>query len=257
MALCSLAKIQLLRKFSFKGLICSGLKFLMKANLSIENLNEFHILLQNFLYATTLLMLRFILRPWAMYAISPNRRASDPHSDIPWGNSLCIFSIDFFFSPSGNVLFFILLTKFSNPVPSMISNGSITFPLDFDILFPSESHTIGWRRISLNGSLSVSHNDIMTILATQKNNISWPVYKTELGKKALKSGCSSFGHLTGEKGNSPELNHVSSTSWSCSISIYSWVRLSLCWAFSNAYCLFLAAIQFYVFKGSGLWSPFL
>jgi len=52
----------------------------------------------------------------------------------------------------------------------------------------------------------------MTILATQKNNISCPVSKTVLGKKALKSSVSSFGHPKGENGNKADENQVSNTS---------------------------------------------
>jgi len=46
----------------------------------------------------------------------------------------------------------------------------------------------------LKGNFSKSNSDIKTILATQKKRISAPVSKMELGKKALKSGFSSFGH---------------------------------------------------------------
>jgi len=88
----------------------------------------------------------------------------------------------------------------------------MTFPLDFDILFPYESQTNGWSKTYLKGIFPVSQRDIITILATQKNNISCPVYKIWFGKNVLKSGCSASGHFKGENGNSPELNHVSNTS---------------------------------------------
>ena len=52
----------------------------------------------------------------------------------------------------------------------------------------------------------------MTILATQKNNISYPVSKTEFGKKVLKSKESVFGQSKQENGNNALLNHVSNTS---------------------------------------------
>ena len=45
--------------------------------------------------------------------------------------------------PLGKLLFLIFDIRFSSEVPSITSKGSITFPLDFDILFPSESQTKG------------------------------------------------------------------------------------------------------------------
>lgn len=88
-------------------------------------------------------------------------------------------------SPLAKLLFLTLVIKLSNEVPSIIYNGSMTLPLDFDILFPYESQTIGCNNTYLKGTLSVSQSDIITILATQKNKISCPVYKIEFGKKAL------------------------------------------------------------------------
>lgn len=65
-ALLSLARIQVFRKFCLSGsrLLASG--WGRQLNLSIENLKEFHILLQNFLKATILLMLRLIDRDCTM-----------------------------------------------------------------------------------------------------------------------------------------------------------------------------------------------
>jgi len=54
----------------------------------------------------------------------------------------------------------------------MTSKGSITLPLDLDILPPASSHTIGCKKTYLKGNLSVSSRDIITIRATQKNKIS-------------------------------------------------------------------------------------
>ncbi len=159
--------------------------FLIKTNLSIANLNEFHILLQNFLYAMILFMLRLMLVPWTMYANKPNLKASEPHSEIPCGNSCFNFLTEVSCYPFDKLLSLIFLIKLSRLVPSMIYKGSITLPLVLDILFPSLSQTIGWSKTSLKGALSVSQNDIMTILATQKNKISLPVYNIWFGKKAL------------------------------------------------------------------------
>ncbi len=58
----------------------------MNINLSIINLNEFQILLPNFLYPTILLTSKLILLPCAIYANKPNLKASDPHYEIPCGN---------------------------------------------------------------------------------------------------------------------------------------------------------------------------
>ena len=159
-------------------------------------------------------MLRLILLLWTIYSNNPNLRASDPHSEIPSLNYFLSLSIDLFCSALGKLLFLTFDTKFYRDVPSIIYNGSITFPLDFDILLPSESHTKGWSNTSLKGNYFTSQRDIITILATQKNRISWPVSKIEFGKNYLKSLCYLFGHFRGEKGKSPELNQVSNTSGS-------------------------------------------
>mmetsp|Transcript_29874 Transcript_29874/g.114682 ORF Transcript_29874/g.114682 Transcript_29874/m.114682 type:complete len:231 (-) Transcript_29874:1252-1944(-) len=55
----------------------------------------------------------------------------------------------------------------------------------------------------------------MTILATQKNKMSWPVSNRVVGKKPSRSFVSS-GQPKTEKGKSPEENQVSNTSSSCS-----------------------------------------
>jgi hypothetical protein len=57
----------------------------------------------------------------------------------------------------------------------------------------------------------VSSKDIITILATQKNKISYPVSSNYPGKNDFKSAVC-FGQPMVAKGNKPELNHVSKTS---------------------------------------------
>lgn len=108
--------------------------------------------------------------------------------------------------------YFSFLTKFSSGVPSITSSGSMTFPLVLDIFSPFLSHTIGCRKTVLNGNFPVSHRLIITILATQKNRMSCPVYKMLFGKNCLKSGWVSSGQLKTENGKRPELNQVSRTS---------------------------------------------
>ena len=55
----------------------------------------------------------------------------------------------------------------------------------------------------------------MTMRATQKNKMSWPVSSRLPGKKAWKSSASSLGQPMVEKGKRPEENQVSRTSGSC------------------------------------------
>src|SRR5258708_39851856 len=55
----------------------------------------------------------------------------------------------------------------------------------------------------------------MIIRATQKNRMSYPVISRLVGEYVLKSSVFS-GQPSVEKGHSPELNHVSRTSESCS-----------------------------------------
>lgn len=107
-----------------------------------------------------------------MYDKRPNLNASDPHYDIPCGNSCFSFFTDLSCYPFGKLLSLILFINTYKLVPSITYKGSITLPLDFDILLPSESQTSGCKRTSVNGSFPVNHNDIITILATQKNKIS-------------------------------------------------------------------------------------
>lgn len=95
----------------------------------------------------------------------------------------------------------------------MQSSGSITFPFDLDIFSPFESRTIACMYTSLKGSLSCNSRLNMTIRATQKKRISYPVSRTDPGKKFYRSAVFS-GHPKELNGNRPELNHVSVTSGS-------------------------------------------
>ena len=173
----------------------------------------FHSLLQNSLYPTTCLTSRLI-ELYTMYARRVKRKASVPQGGIPSGNFAdCKFKARFF-SFSGKFEFANLSSKVYSVHPSVTSRGSITFPFDLDIFYPSSSRTIGWRKTVWNGSLSVKLRDIITIRATQKNRISPPVSSKSPGKKAFISFVSS-GQPIVEIGKNPEENQVSSTSSSC------------------------------------------
>ena len=72
----------------------------------MTNLNDCQILLQNYLYPIILLTSmntiikkpKLMFRPYYVYAISPNLRASLPHSGIPSGNSNSLSLIELFCS---------------------------------------------------------------------------------------------------------------------------------------------------------------
>lgn len=144
----------------------------MNSSLGLTNLQLCQILLQNCLKEIILLMFKLILLLCTIYESKPNLRASEPHTGIPSANSCFSLRIDASCSPLGRLLLLTLLIRLQSCVPSIISSGSITLPLDLDILLPSESHTSGCKRTSLKGNLSVSQRDIITILATQKKSIS-------------------------------------------------------------------------------------
>ena len=144
----------------------------------------------------------------------PKRRASDPHSGIPSGNSFSFCFRVLSISSQGRFPSRTLDLRFSRVVPSMISTGSITFPRLLDIFFPSLSLMIGCKNTVLKGSVSMSQQENITIRATQKNRISHPVSRIVLGKNALRSNVYSLGHPRVENGNRPEENHVSRTSLS-------------------------------------------
>ena len=66
-------------------------------------------------------------------------------------------------------------------MPSMTWRGSMTLPRDLDILRPCASRTMAWRYTCLKGTLPVSFMPIMTMRATQKNMMSWPVSSSAVG----------------------------------------------------------------------------
>ena len=106
-------------------------------------------------------------------------------------------------------------TRVSRSMPSMISSGSSTLPLDLDIFCPLASLTRPCMYTSLNGtcpSINLTPNIIMR--ATQKNIMSKPVTRTLVGYQVFKASVCS-GQPSVENGQRPEENHVSSTSSSC------------------------------------------
>mmetsp|Transcript_6419 Transcript_6419/g.15541 ORF Transcript_6419/g.15541 Transcript_6419/m.15541 type:complete len:203 (+) Transcript_6419:749-1357(+) len=151
-------------------------------------------------------------RPWDVYAHSANRRASVPHCGIPSGKSRFWPSLAFEISLSSRFPDSSRFWSASRVMPSMTSRGSMTFPRDLDILRPWASRTMACRNTCENGTSPHSSMPIMTIRATQKKRMSEPVSRSVLGKNALKSAWLLSGHPTVENGNSPEENHVSSTS---------------------------------------------
>lgn len=65
--------------------------------------------------------------------------------------------------------------RLSAPYSATVSRGSTTLPFVFDILLPSAARTSPCRYMTENGLLSVSSIPSMTILATQKKRMSYPV----------------------------------------------------------------------------------
>ena len=63
----------------------------------------------------------------------------------------------------------------------MISMGSTTLPSDLDILRPYLSRTMACKYTVRKGSLPVSVRPSMTMRATQKKRMSWPVSRMVLG----------------------------------------------------------------------------
>ncbi len=136
---------------------------------------------------------------------------------MPFGNSLRVrFSI--FSASCGRIRPKVrLATSDSKSMPSMMSKGSSTLPLDLDIFWPSASRTKPWTYTVLNGICGEPSGCltkcmvIITIRATQKKMMSKPVTKTLVGWKVLSSGVCA-GQPRVEKVHSPEENQVSSTS---------------------------------------------
>ncbi len=114
-----------------------------------------------------------------------NLNGSAPHLGIPFANYSDFAFIDFNFSSSGKKEFRILDKIVLRSHPSIISIGSITFPFDLLIFSEFSSLTILWRITFSKGSLSVKSRENITILATQKNKISYPVSRTLLGNNVL------------------------------------------------------------------------
>ena len=71
--------------------------------------------------------------------------------------------------------------KLSAPYSSITSIGSTPLPNVFDIFLPWLSRTIPCINTSLNGFSFIAYNPENTILATQKNIISYPVTNTFVG----------------------------------------------------------------------------
>ena len=105
----------------------------------------------------------------------------------------------------------------SAPWLAMMSNGSTPFPMLLDIFRPCPSITSAWMNTSVNGrSPSRKYRLNITIRDTHSVMISRAVHKAFEGLNASNNSDSSSGHPIVEIGHSAELNHVSSTSGSCS-----------------------------------------
>ena len=102
----------------------------------------------------------------------------------------------------------------SQPYLSIMASGSMTLPVDLDILRPEASRTRACRYTSLNGTSPIKWMPIIIMRATQKNRMSKPVTSTEVGYQRRRSLVSS-GQPMVEKGHRADENHVSSTSSSC------------------------------------------
>ena len=80
-------------------------------------------------------------RPWVASAAKVKRSASAPVAAMPSGNSLRV-ARSIFSAICGCIRPLVrLATSSSMPMPSMMSSGSSTLPLDFDIFWPSLSRT--------------------------------------------------------------------------------------------------------------------
>ena len=71
--------------------------------------------------------------------------------------------------------------KASAPYCSITVSGSIPLPKDFDILRFCSSRISPWTKTFLNGISEVKLLHWNSILATQKNKISYAVTKTSVG----------------------------------------------------------------------------
>ena len=162
-------------------------------------------------------MSQLMSRPVDAIAASVKRSASVPWASIPSANSLrVLFSI--LAASCGCIMLPVRFsTKSSSPIPSIMSNGSSTLPLDFDILLPASSRIRPVTYTVLNGTCGLPSSSlmkcmvIMIIRATQKKMMSKPVTNTSVGWKVFKSSKLS-GQPKVEKVHRAELNQVSSTS---------------------------------------------
>ena len=114
----------------------------------------------------------------------------------------------------------------SAPNSSIISKGSTTLPVDLLIFLPFASRTRPCKYMVLNGTSSTTASCIIIMRATQKNKISDPVIRSEVGKKRFSmsfvaSVSTSPVQPNVPIGQRPDENHVSRTSGS---------RVSLTWA---------------------------
>ena len=69
----------------------------------------------------------------------------------------------------------------SAPNSSTSSSGSMTLPLDFDILAPSASRIRALMKTRSNGTFPVKCRPIIIIRATQKKMMSKPVTRVSVG----------------------------------------------------------------------------
>ncbi|MNE69630.1 hypothetical protein D3C80_1653650 [compost metagenome] len=102
-------------------------------------------------------------------------------------------------------------------MPSTMSSGSRTLPLDLDIFWPWPSRTRPCTYTVLNGTCGVPSSFLircmvsMIMRATQKKMMSKPVTSTSVEWNFLRNSVCS-GQPRVEKVHRPELNQVSSTS---------------------------------------------
>ncbi len=69
----------------------------------------------------------------------------------------------------------------SAPCILVMSSGSMTLPLVFDIFSPFSSRTMAWRKTVRKGTSPMKCRPSMAMRATQKKRMSKPVSITELG----------------------------------------------------------------------------
>ncbi|MNC47527.1 hypothetical protein D3C75_965910 [compost metagenome] len=108
-------------------------------------------------------------------------------------------------------------SRASRVMPSTMSSGSSTLPLDLDIFWPWPSRTRPCTYTVLNGTCGVPSSFLircmvsMIMRATQKKMMSKPVTSTSVEWNFLRNSVCS-GQPRVENVHRPELNQVSSTS---------------------------------------------